>query len=316
MESSQVHQTDELLSRSISQILPSKDELRETLISGQKITIYIGADATGPALHLGHATNFLVLERFRQLGHQVFILIGDFTAMIGDPTDKLAARQKLTREQVQENVKTWLDQIRPLLKFDDPFNPPKVVYNSQWLSKLNLSEVTELASHATVQQMLERDMFEKRLEEGKAIWLHEFFYPLMQGYDSVALDIDAELCGTDQTFNALVGRDLQREYHKKNKFVITTTLLENPITKEKMMSKSLGTGIYLNESAEEMYNKILLQADENIIQLFIDCTRISMDEIQSIKEAIYKQPSSIPEYKKLLAREIVKIYHPSHSLAK
>lgn len=313
MEPSRFQVIDELLSRSIAQILPSREKLREVLLTEKKLKIYIGADATGPALHLGHATNFLVLERFRRLGHKVYLLLGDFTAMIGDPTDKMAARQKLTRDQVQENVKTWLEQIRPLMGFTDPVNPPEVVYNSSWLGKLDLLEVADIASHFTIQQMLERDMFEKRQKEHKPIWLHEFFYPLMQGYDSVALDVDVELCGTDQTFNALAGRDLQRDYHQKEKFVVTTTLLENPITKEKMMSKSLGTGIYLNESANSMREKILKQADENIVQLFIDCTYVSMEDIEAIRNDLKIHPSKASEYKMRLADELEQIYHPKKS---
>lgn len=309
MESSRIQAIDELLSRSIAQILPNRDKLRDILLTDKKLKIYIGADATGPALHLGHATNFLVLERFRELGHKVYLLIGDFTAMIGDPTDKLAARQKLSREQVEQNVKTWLDQIRPLMGFDDPLNPPEVVYNSHWLGKLDLLQVTDIASHFTIQQMMERDMFEKRQKEGKPIWLHEFFYPLMQGYDSVALDVDIELCGTDQTFNALAGRDLQKDYHHKEKFVVTTTLLENPVTKEKMMSKSMGTGVYLNESAESMREKLLKQADENIPQLFVDCTYVSMDEIETIKADLKAHPEKAHQYKERLADEIIAIYH-------
>lgn len=310
VDSDSIRAVDELLTRSIATILPSKEKLRELLLGERKLWVYIGADATGPALHVGHATNYMVLERFRRLGHKVIILIGDFTAMIGDPTDKLAARQKLTPDQVRENVATWLRQIRPLLDFDDTDNPPEVVYNSRWLGALRFADVTDIASHFTVQRMMERDMFEKRQKEGRPIWLHEFFYPLMQGYDSVALDVDVELCGTDQTFNALAGRDLQRDYHKKEKFVITTTLLENPVTKEKMMSKSLGTGVFLDEAAESMYGKILKQADENIPQLFVDCTNVSMDEIARIKLDLERNPGNVKAHKERLALEITRIYHP------
>lgn len=306
---------DELLTRSIATILPSKQKLKEELMSGRRLKVYIGADATGPALHIGHGTNYMILERFRRLGHEVYILIGDFTAMIGDPTDKMASRQKLTSEQVERNVRTWLDQISHILNFQDPENRPRVVYNSEWLGKLLLSDVLDISGHFTVQRMLERDMFQKRLKEKKAIWLHEFFYPLMQGYDSVALDVDIELCGTDQTFNALAGRDLQRDYRKKEKFVMTTTLLENPITKEKMMSKSLGTGVYLDETAESIYEKILRQADENIIQLFIDCTYVPMEDIGKIKKDLESQPQEADRYKRMLASEITRIYHPDFQVA-
>ena len=275
---------EEVLNRSIAEILPSKQAFRDALMSGKQLKIYIGADATGPALHLGHATNYMVLERLRQLGHKVVILIGDFTARIGDPTDKLAVRQQLTRDDVKQNVKTWLTQLQPIIDLKDKKNPVEIVYNHDWLSKLDFEDIINLASNFTVQQMLERDMFEKRIAEEKPIYLHEFFYPLMQGYDSVELDVDAEMCGTDQKFNALVGRSLMKKLKNKEKFVIITTLLENPVTGEKMMSKSLGTGVFLDESADNMYGKLMAQPDENLPQLFIDCTYVCIEEIEKIKK--------------------------------
>ena len=202
---------DELISRSVVEILPSKEGFKELLLSGKKIRFYIGTDATGTSLHLGHATNYMVLERLRKLGHEAIFLIGDFTAMIGDPTDKSAARKQLTREDVKNNVKTWLKQIEPIVDLNDSKNPVKILYNCDWLSKLSFEDVINISSNFTVQQMLERDMFAKRLEENKPIHLHEFFYPLMQGYDSVAMDVDMELCGNDQKFNALAGRTLLRK---------------------------------------------------------------------------------------------------------
>lgn len=300
---------DEILSRSIAGILPSKEEFRKLLLGGKKIKIYIGADATGSALHLGHATNFMVLERFRRLGHKIVILIGDFTARIGDPTDRTAARIQLTRQEVVRNTKNWLKQIKLLIDFNDKNNPPEVVYNHQWLSCLTFEDVINLASNFTVQQMSERDMFEKRLNEGRPIFLHEFLYPLMQGYDSVALNVDAELCGTDQTFNALAGRTLLKKIKNKEKFVVITTLLENPVTGEKMMSKSKGTGVYLNETSENMYGKIMAQPDENIIQLFIDCTYVPLVEIEKIKKDFDKNIINHRDLKMRLAKNIVEIYH-------
>ncbi len=299
---------DELLSRSVKEILPTKDKLREILLSGKKLRIYIGADATGSALHLGHATNYMVLEKFRQLGHEVIILIGDFTARIGDPTDKTATRVQLTREQVIENAKTWLDQLKPIIDIDDKNNPVKIVYNHDWLSGMTFEEVIDLSSNFTVQQMLERDMFEKRLQENKPIYVHEFFYPLMQGYDSVHLDVDIEICGNDQKFNALTGRTLVQRYKNKEKFVFITTLLENPVTKEKMMSKSLGTGVFLNTTANDMFGGIMAQADENIPQLFTDCTYYSIDEIEDIKNQL-KSGTNPRDIKIQLAKAIVEIYH-------
>lgn len=299
---------DEILSRSVLEILPSSAKLKELLMSGKQLRLYIGADATGPALHLGHATNFMILEKFRQLGHKVIILIGDFTARIGDPTDKTATRVQLDREQVIENTKTWLEQLKPIVDLNNKENPVEVVYNHDWLAKMSFEDVINLSSNFTVQQMLERDMFEKRLKENKPIYVHEFFYPLMQGYDSVHLNIDVEICGNDQKFNALTGRTLSQRYNQKDKFVFITTLLENPITKEKMMSKSLGTGVFLNTKANDMFGKIMAQPDENIPQIFMDCTYLTIDEIDKIKKDL-RAGTNPRNTKILLAKEIVKMYH-------
>ena len=299
---------DELLRRSIKEILPTREELKKELLSGRKLRIYNGTDATGTSLHLGHATNYMILEKFRQLGHEVIFLIGDFTSRIGDPTDKSATRVPLTREQVIANTQTWLNQVKPLVAINDPVNPVKILYNHDWLSKLTFEDVIDIASNFTVQQMLERDMFEKRMAENKPIHLHEFFYPLMQGYDSVHMDVDIELCGNDQKFNALAGRHLMKRMKNKEKFVFITTLLENPKTGEKMMSKSLGTGVFLDWSADQMFGGIMAQADENIHQLFTDCTYVPEEQILDIEVGMQNGENPMI-YKKRLAREIVTIYH-------
>ena len=248
--------------------------------------------------------NYIILEKFRQLGHEVIFLIGDFTSRIGDPTDKGAARVQLTREQVKENTKTWLDQVRPIIDIDNDDNPVQILYNHDWLSKMNFEDVIDLSANFTVQQMLERDMFEKRLRENKPIYVHEFFYPLMQGWDSVQMDVDIEMCGNDQKFNALVGRTLQKRYNDKEKFVFITTLLENPKTKEKMMSKSLGTGVFLDFSPQDMFGGIMAQPDENMHQLYVDCTHLSLKEIDNILSG-----DDFRSQKLQLAYEITKIYH-------
>ena len=294
----------ELLSRSVEEILPSKEKFAEVLSSGKRLRIYIGTDATGSSLHLGHATNYMILEKLRAMGHEVIFLIGDFTSRIGDPTDKDAARVQLSRDDVIKNTETWLKQIEPIIKTNDKENPVKIKYNHDWLSKMSFEDVIDLSSNFTVQQMLERDMFEKRMTENKPIYVHEFFYPLMQGWDSVVMDVDVEMCGNDQKFNALVGRTLQKRYNNKEKFVFITTLLENPVTKEKMMSKSLGTGIFLDWSAYEMFGGVMAQVDENMRQLFVDTTFLDLNEIE------YILANDKPKDAKLkLALEIVKIYH-------
>ncbi len=297
---------EELLSRSVKEILPSKAELKAALLSGKRLKIYIGTDATGTSLHLGHATNYLILEKFRKLGHEVIFLIGDFTSRIGDPTDKGdAARKQLSREDVVSNTESWLKQISPIININDPDNPIKILYNHDWLSKLTFEDVISLASHFTVQQMIERDMFEKRLSENKPLYLHELFYPLMQGYDSVAMEVDMEVCGSDQKFNALTGRTLLKKLKDKDKFVFITTLLENPKTGEKMMSKSLNTGVFLDFDANTMYGSVMSQPDENMRQLFVDCTTLEMKTIDSF----FTNEANPRDTKMILAREITQMYY-------
>lgn len=300
---------EEILTRSVAEILPSKEELKKVLLSGKKLRIYIGIDATAPDLHLGHATNFMLLEKLRKLGHEIIVLFGDFTAMIGDPTDKTAARIRLTKNQVEENIKTWKKQIEKIFNFKDKKNPPKIVKNSKWFSKLTLSDLIEIASNFTVQRMLERDMFEKRLKEEKPIYLHEFLYPLMQGYDSVVLNVDVEVGGTDQIFNMLAGRILQKRYNNKEKFIIATNLLVNPKTGKKLMSKSEGSYISLSDDPNNMFGKIMALPDEVIVQLLVNCTYLPIDEIKKIEFRLSEKKMNPVEAKKIAAYEIVKIYH-------
>lgn len=301
---------DEALSRSVAEILPTRDSLRVELISGRQLTFYLGIDPTADYVHLGHSTNYLMLERFHKLGHRIIVLIGDFTAMIGDPSDKSSMRVQLTREQVLDNLKTFKAQIGKILDFESTDNPIEFKFNSEWLSKLTFEDSVELASNFSVQQMLERDAFKKRLADEKPLFVHEFFYPLMQGYDSVALDTDVEVGGTDQTFNMMAGRTLLKRYKSKEKYVITTTLLVNPDTGEKLMSKSLGTGVGLDLSAKDMFFKIMQLPDAGIMQCFVDCTRLSLEEITSI-EGRLKSGENPRDIKKKLASEIVTMYHGS-----
>lgn len=299
---------EEILSRSVDTVYPDADQLREALSSGKQLKVYVGIDPTADYVHLGHATNYLLLERLHNLGHKIVVLVGDFTAMIGDPTDKMSARVRLTREEIEKNLATFKEQIGKILPFEDKRNPIEFKFNSAWLKDLNFEKLADLASSFTVQQMLERDMFEKRIREQKPLYVHEFFYPLMQGYDSVALDVDLEVGGTDQTFNMLAGRTLVKRYLGREKFVITTTLLENPATGEKMMSKSAGTGIGLNETPDQMFGKVMALPDEGIIQVFVDCTRLPLPEVEEKYERL--NGGENPKNLKLeLAEEIVRTYH-------
>jgi len=299
---------NELLSRSISYIFPSKDALKKHLKERKKLKIYLGVDATGPELHIGHATNLIFLEKLRRLGHEVILLFGDFTALIGDPTGKSRARIRLTKSEIERNIKNWKSQAGKVLDFTDAKNPAKVLRNSKWLAGLNLRDVIELASNMTVQQMIERDMFQKRTEDRKPIYLHEFLYPLMQGYDSVAMNVTAEIGGTDQIFNMFVGRELQKKYNNKDKFIIATALLEDPNTGKKLMNKSEGTYISLTDEPKDMYGKAMALPDETIIQVFTHCTFAPMEEIEIYEGALVggENPKDI---KMKLAWELVKTYH-------
>lgn len=269
---------DEILDRGVVvDVLPSREEFVKKLMSGERIKIYFGADATSDSLHLSHAKNYMLLEELRQLGHEITILFGDFTAQIGDPSGKNTARPMLSEADIKRNVKSWLSQIQPIMDFKTKVNPPKIAYNSKWLSKLSLKDVIKLAANFTVQQMIERDMFEKRWQSNVPIYLHEFLYPLMQGYDSVALDTDVEMCGTDQTFNALAGRTLLKRLKNKDKFVLIVNLMANPKTGA-LMSKSQGTGVFLSSPPNEMYGAVMAQPDEMLELLFVNNTRIPLSE--------------------------------------
>lgn len=297
---------NELLDRSISAIYPSKKELKEKLLSGNKITLYLGIDPTGPSLHLGHAICLNKLAEFQKLGHEIIFLIGSFTAMIGDPTDKNSQRKPLTRKEVLENCKDYIKQSSGVLDFEGK-NPVKILYNSDWHDKLTFSEVISLSSFFTVQQMIERDMFQKRLEEGKAIGLNEFLYPLMQGYDSVVMNVDLELGGNDQIFNMLAGRTLMKKINGKEKFVVAVKLLTD--SSGKKMGKSEGNMLTLSDSSKIMFGKIMSWSDEVMISAFELCTKVPLEEIKKIKNDYNKEKISPRDLKLRLASEIVSLYY-------
>jgi tyrosyl-tRNA synthetase len=302
---------EEVLDRGVlKEFLPTKKEFKERLMSGEQLRFYIGADPTAKALHLGHAQNLMLLEDFRKLGHQVIFLIGDFTGMIGDPGDKSSARVKQTPEEVQENFKGWVEQTKNILSFEAEENPVLVKYNSEWLGKLTFAEVLELASNFTVQQMLERDMFEKRMEKGTPIYVHEFMYPLMQGYDSVAMEVDVEMCGTDQIFNALAGRTLLQKLKGKEKFVIATNLIADEKTGQ-LMSKSNGTGVFLDLSPQDLFGAIMAQTDGMIRPLAIGCTRLPLQEIEEMTKMENPRDAKLK-----LAFEITRIFHGENEAQK
>lgn len=260
---------EELLTRGVQEILPSKKGLAD-LMAKEKITLYQGFDPSSPSLHLGNMIGLRKLAQFQKLGHKVIFLIGDFTGLIGDPTDKAAARKKLMRKEVLENLKEYKNQAGKILKFTGE-NAAEVRFNSQWLSKLSIEEFLDIASHFTTSQLLERDMFQERLKADKSVFAHEFLYPVLQGYDSVAMNVDLEIGGNDQLFNMLAGRTLMKALKNKEKFVLTMKLLADPTGKK--MGKTEGNVINLTDSAENIFGKIMSLPDSLIepgIELLTD----------------------------------------------
>lgn len=287
----------DLIKRKAVQII-SEEDLEQKLKSGKKLTIKLGADPSRPDLHLGHTVVLRALQTFQKMGHEVVFIIGDYTAMIGDPTGKSKTRPALTYEQAHNAGESYFKQVTKIL---DP-EKTRIVYNSEWLSKLDLKDVLGLASKYTVARMLERDDFKKRYENNQPLSMHEMFYPLMQGYDSVALNADIEIGGTDQTFNLIVGRELQKNYDQDPQVVITFPLLVGLDGKEKM-SKSLDNYIGIDEPAEKMYEKAMKIPDEVLFDYFKLTTDIDLTEAQNlIKEDIIKAH-------KVYAEEIIKMYH-------
>lgn len=291
---------DELLTRGVEKIYPSKEALETVLRTGKKLRIYQGFDPTAPELHLGHMIGLRKLRQWQDLGHEVIFLIGDFTGMIGDPSGKDKTRIPLTREQVLLNAKTYQEQARRVLRFSGE-NPVQLKFNSTWLGKLSAEELLRLTSNLTYQQVIERDMFQKRLEKKMDISLVEFFYPFMQGYDSVAMDIDVEVGGSDQLFNMMTGRDLMRKLKKKEKFVMTTPLLTD--SSGRKIGKTTGNIITLTAPANDFYGLIMSLGDDVIVRCFEYLTDLPLDEVNEIREKIKKGENPMV-YKKKLARKL------------
>lgn len=299
-------QNNTLLTRGVSAVYPSVDYVSARINRGEKLTIYLGIDPTGPTLHLGHAIALRKLGEFQRAGHKIIMLLGDFTAMIGDPTDKAATRKQLTHKDVMKNLKNYKKQASKLISFTGK-NKAEVKYNSKWLGRMKFEDVLNLASNMTVSQMLERDMFEKRIEEGKPVFIHEFMYPLMQGYDSVAMNVDGEIGGNDQTFNMLAGRDLMKSLKNKEKFVITMKLLEDNTGKK--MGKTEGNMIALSDSYTDMFGKVMSWNDNLIIPGFELCTDVPMETVASIAGDITRGALNPRDAKMHLAREIIKMFY-------
>lgn len=301
-----IQKIEEVLTKGVEIIYPSKESLKKELISGRRLRLYCGFDPSAPTLHIGNAIQLRKLGQFQKLGHEVIVLIGDFTGMIGDPTDKSAARKKLTRKEVIKNAKNYKKLASLFIDFGGK-NPARILYNSKWSDKLTFLDLIEITSNFTVQQMIVRDMFQKRIEDKKPIFLHEFLYPVAQGYDSVAMDVDLEIGGNDQIFNMLCGRDLMKAMKNKEKFVLANKLLIDPTGKK--MGKSEGNMARIDEKPEEIYGKVMSWPDEVVRTGFEICTDLSLIDIENI----FNKGMSLRDLKAMLAKEIVKTCHGGKS---
>lgn len=295
----------ELLTRGVDNIIPSKEDLEKVLRSGKRLRVYQGFDPSSPQLHIGHMIGLRKLHQWQDLGHEVIFLIGDFTARIGDPTGKEETRPLLSKKQVEENARDYKEQAGKILRFSGK-NPVKIKFNSQWLDKLSMPEILNLAAQVTYQQVIKRGMFKNRLEKDEDISFNEILYPIMQGYDSVAMDIDVEVGGRDQLFNMMMGRHLMHKMKRKNKFVMTTELLTD--AQGNKIGKTEGNAIALTDPPGEIFGAIMGFPDD-VVVVGLEClTDVPQEEIQNIEKSI-KSGQNPLQFKKELALEIVRIYH-------
>ncbi|KKT45120.1 MAG: Tyrosine-tRNA ligase [Parcubacteria group bacterium GW2011_GWA2_44_15] len=302
----------ELLTRGVERIYPNAEFLEQKLRSGEKLSLYLGIDPTGPTLHLGHLIPILKLLQFQNLGHKVTLLVGDFTATIGDPTDKLAPRTALSAKEVTANAKGYKKQAARILAFEGK-NPAMLRRNSEWLNTLPMAEMFSLLSNLTYAQIIKRDMFQERIKEGKDLNANELLYPALQGYDSVAMDVDGEVGGNDQTFNMLMGRDLLKKLRGKEKFVVSMKMLADSFGKK--MGKTEGNRVSLDEKPSEMFGKIMSWPDGMILPAFELCTTVPLAEIAEVKKGL-ESGANPKTAKEKLAESIVSLYYGTKKAVK
>lgn len=297
-----MNEIQDILERGVANIIPSKEKLETLFNSGKTLNIYVGIDPTSTKIHLGHAFAIRKLQKLLNLGHNVTFLIGDFTALVGDTSDKESERPILTVEEIEENFKTYKSQAEKFLDF----SKVKVVRNSEWLSKLTFKELIHITQQFSLNDFISRELIKKRLEQGAHIRLDETLYPLMQGYDSYILDTDIQLGGTDQTFNMQAGRTLLKALKNKESFIIANNFLTG--TDGRKMSKSWGNGIWLEDSSEEVYGKVMSIKDELIVEYYTLGTNVPLSDIEKIAQEL-KQGTSPLQIKKNLALQITTELH-------
>jgi tyrosyl-tRNA synthetase len=300
---------EELLTRGVANIIPGKEELKKTLMSGKKLNIYLGIDPTMTKIHIGHAVPLRKLQQFSALGHSITFLIGDFTALVGDTSDKESERPILTPEEIEHNFQSYKQQAEKILDF----SKVTIVHNSDWLKKLTFAEIIRLTQHFSVNDFISRELIRKRLDEGKRVRLDEVLYPIMQGYDSYFMDTDIQVGGTDQTFNMQAGRTLQKHLRNKESFVMTNEFIMG--TDGRKMSKSWGNAIWLDDTPEDMYAKVMAIRDDLIISYYTLATDIPVEEIKNIEKRLQEGEHPM-QSKKQLAYQLVKELYRNEDAAK
>ena len=283
-----------LLTRGVEAIYPSTDVLEKTLRSGKKLRVYMGVDPTGIKLHVGHSIGLSKLQQFADAGHEAILLFGTGTVLVGDPSQRKEARARITREEIEENIKTWKKQVSSIIDF----NRVTIKQNADWLLKLTLEDLVNIMSHISATQLFKRDNFQSRIEQGGTVWYHETLYPLLQGYDSVAMDVDLEIGGTDQTFNMLIGRELLQKMKGKEKYVLTTPMIVG--TDGRQMSKSTGNCVWLTDTPENMYGKIMSIPDDQMTSYSELLTNLSEKDVERLSPI---------DQKKNLAFSITERFH-------
>ncbi len=294
---------EELLTRRVANILPSKDTLASLLRSGKKIRLYQGFDPTGGHLHLGHTVGLRKLMDFARLGHEVIMLFGTGTVLVGDPSLRDTGRKLITQAEIDQNIAGWKQQGSPLIDFSQV----TIKQNGDWFVPLTLKNIIDIASNISAIQLFKRDSFQNRLDRGDTVWYHETMYPLLQGYDSVAMDVDLEIGGTDQEFNMLIGRELQRKMNHREKFVLTTPMILG--TDGRTMSKTSGNCVFLDDTPHDMFGKIMAMADDQIIPYFTLLTDVPTQTIHQLSQELAHQTKNPLEAKKALAHNLVTQFH-------
>ncbi|MDX1765757.1 MAG: tyrosine--tRNA ligase [Candidatus Saccharimonadales bacterium] len=293
---------NDLLTRRVAKVLPTPEELAKRAEQGP-LRVYLGIDPTGGQLHIGHAIGIKKLMEFAEAGHEAILLFGTGTVLVGDPSQRDHARKRVDQEEIEANIQTWKDQVAPIVDF----GKVTIKQNGDWITKMSLSDIIGVASNISATQLFKRESFTRRIKAGDTVWYHETMYPILQGYDSVVMDVDLEIGGTDQEFNMLMGRELQKKMNNREKFVITVPMIMG--TDGQQMSKTSGNCVWLQDPPQEMFGKLMSVGDEQIIPYLELCTDLTIDALNDWKRQLEEKRSNPKDAKEHMAQEVTAIWH-------